>query len=300
MQKISIISAAIAYFLGAVSSLEAQTVDGWCFEPDPCMGVIEIENGRFQTCEQSCQLEPRYHLTGDNAQLNILSCASDGAPQYTGQAVFVEVDDAIAFLIDDLGTHPLQYCAKHNSAAHQGIHISNVDISMEHRMDLYAIARGVCRGLHPELDSLLGDHACEFREAQANALLEAGYTFDRSEQIWVPQLVSNTLDTSRPEIRAWTDFDQVCRGSSGDLMTTQLQCQARDAVLRGLAAQGYCYGQDGQTTLEYSFHRCSPNSVETSFAVDLCLYGTCISEQQLNGFMDEYGFRYANGIAELK
>lgn len=61
------IAAAIA-FLSAVTPSVAQELKGWCLPVDDCVGAqIRIGEGRFDTCEETCEIRKPVRINGMNA-----------------------------------------------------------------------------------------------------------------------------------------------------------------------------------------------------------------------------------------
>lgn len=183
------IAFAAALFSGSFAM--AQTIDGMCFVPDPCTGMIEIRDNRFDTCEQSCRLQPTQTLANGAATLQELTCVGDGMPQYQGQAVFLPLEDDSAYFLDDLGVHVLHRCDVVTAASSWSNAPDNLGFQIDELQGLYLDARGMCRGTVFDLHGAVSDHACELVNTLSETLTEAGYVFDRGEQEWV-------LSTSAP------------------------------------------------------------------------------------------------------
>ena len=163
----------------------AQTIDGMCFEPAPCMGMIEIRNGRFDTCEQSCRLQPTQSLSNGAATLQELSCVGDGMPEYHGQSVFLSLEDDRAYFLDDLGIHVLQRCDAVDATSSWPTAPADLGVQPDQLQRLYLGVRGMCRGTVFDLHGAVSDHACELLNTMGETLTEAGYVFDHDEQEWV-------------------------------------------------------------------------------------------------------------------
>lgn len=180
----AVIVAAMASLLHP-SAVLAEAIDGWCFAPDPCMGIIEIRNGRFNTCEESCTLEQQQSHSGGQAAMHKLSCVGDGSPSYSGQAVFLPLENDRAYFLDDLGVHVLQRCEKQNASSNLSNHPSDLGILPEEMQRHYHLVRGICRSAVFDLPGPVSDQACLLLNALGATLSEAGYVFDPGEQEWV-------------------------------------------------------------------------------------------------------------------
>jgi hypothetical protein len=56
----------------------AQELRGWCLPADDCMGEqIKIGQGRFDTCEETCELKKPVRINGMNAYAYDLYCRGD-------------------------------------------------------------------------------------------------------------------------------------------------------------------------------------------------------------------------------
>lgn len=56
------------------------------------------------------------------------------------------------------------------------------------------------------------------------------------------------------------DYDDRCRGGSGDQVETWQACGARDYVAYLLGTLGWCYGEPDQQAYEMDWHRCGARS----------------------------------------
>ncbi len=112
MHLLKIICLATGFTLGTTDIAFTQTVNGWCFAPDPCAGIIEIRDGRFDTCEESCTLEPRETLAGGGATMHRLHCRRDGAPDVQAQALMIPYsgNNDYRFFVTDHQTQVLHRC----------------------------------------------------------------------------------------------------------------------------------------------------------------------------------------------
>lgn len=163
----------------------AQAIDGMCFEPDPCMGMIEIRDSRFATCEQSCRLQRTQSLANDAATLQELSCVGDGMSEYHGQSVFLPLEDDRAYFLDDFGIHVLQRCDAVDATSSWPKAPADLGVQPDQLQRLYADLRGMCRGTVFDLYGAVSDNACVLLNTMGETLTEAGYVFDHGEQEWV-------------------------------------------------------------------------------------------------------------------
>ena len=56
------------------------------------------------------------------------------------------------------------------------------------------------------------------------------------------------------------DLDVMCRGWSGDDPHTDEACNVRLKVEKLLEKLGYCFGKEGQSRAEATWHKCTANS----------------------------------------
>lgn len=63
-------------------------------------------------------------------------------------------------------------------------------------------------------------------------------------------------------IHQWAEYDENCRGGSGDDPATQRACDAREAIGPQVNAAGYCLGtQDDPSEADMYWHRCNDRSL---------------------------------------
>jgi hypothetical protein len=62
-------------------------------------------------------------------------------------------------------------------------------------------------------------------------------------------------------IRQWEVANENCRGGSGDDPKTLKACDVREKLARQLEAAKWCYGKEGQSGYQYTWHRCQKGSI---------------------------------------
>ena len=65
-------------------------------------------------------------------------------------------------------------------------------------------------------------------------------------------------------IEDFGEYDEACRGGSGDQTETWVACGSRDYASDLLYEFGWCYGEIGQFGYQMDLHRCSATSIRNS------------------------------------
>ena len=65
-------------------------------------------------------------------------------------------------------------------------------------------------------------------------------------------------------IEDFGEYDEACRGGSGDQTETWVACGSRDYASDLLYEFGWCYGETGQFAYQMDWHGCSASSIRNS------------------------------------
>jgi hypothetical protein len=77
----------------------------------------------------------------------------------------------------------------------------------------------------------------------------------------LPATASNELPNSEAMVSRWQEANGFCRGRSGDDPETWAWCSIRDGIDQVLTVRGFCYGKDGQPSVDMQWHACGPGSI---------------------------------------
>lgn len=97
------------------------------------------------------------------------------------------------------------------------------------------------------------------------AVYVAGMRYALAAAIIVMSVTAEAASSpSTPQLqRAWGDANGACQGSTDpEGFEAKVACQKRDFISGRLAERGYCYGLKSQSTSQYRWHRCTPDSMQ--------------------------------------
>lgn len=100
------------------------------------------------------------------------------------------------------------------------------------------------REMRPLMRRIIGEIGCVLSDAHT-----------ATEPTAAKQGSSTTL------LKRWATENEACRGGAGDSVETDRTCERREAVSARLAAQGWCYGREGEYGYQKDWHRCGLASI---------------------------------------
>lgn len=69
------------------------------------------------------------------------------------------------------------------------------------------------------------------------------------------------VGSANANIEEWMDWNERCRGGSGDDPATLVACDRRSDVSKRLEGLNLCYGKEDQSGAEYEWHTCGAGSI---------------------------------------